>query len=374
MKNHPGLLGLGAMFLRLGATVFGGPAVHLAVFRDEFVRQRAWLDDAAFTRLLGWVQLIPGPNSSEVAMHLGWQRAGWRGMLMSGGAFILPAACLLAFLASLYGRWGQHPALQGALDGLRPVMLAVMAHALWTWLPSAARDTPARLLALVIGVAALVGVSETVLLFAGGLAMVLLRRPRGPGQALLLSGGGWVGSQDPGLLALTWPFFKAGALLYGSGYVLVGLLQEELVRRRGWLTDQQVLDAFAIGLATPGPIFGTASFLGMLLAGPWGALAATVAIFTPAFVLVGCSGWLLPRLERHPLTNFALEGVGLASLGLLGQTTFLMVQTAAKSPLGALWTVIALALLISGRASSGMLFWLGAEGGALGRVLVGGQP
>ncbi|MEB3204338.1 MAG: chromate efflux transporter [Candidatus Sericytochromatia bacterium] len=356
----PVLGGLARDFLRLGATTFGGPAVHLAVFRETFVRERGWMDDATFTRWLGAVQVIPGPNSSEMAMLIGRHRAGWAGMIVAGGAFILPSALLLGLLAWAQAELSPQPGIAGALAGLRPVMLAVMADALRAWLPEIARELPTRLIAAGAAAAALLGAPEVTVLLAAGLVRSL-SDSRGTLACMPILAP----APEVQPWQVAWPFLKAGALLFGSGYVVVGLLRDGLVTRLGWITDSQLADAFALSLATPGPILGAASYLGMQIAGPAGALLATGAIFLPAFVVVGLAGTVLPRLEGHRGATRFLEGVGLASVGLLLATTCSLLPLLANHPASLAWTVVAFGLLATRRVGAGVLFWAGCLGGLL---------
>jgi len=355
-------------FLRLGATTFGGPTVHIAVFRDKCVRSRGWMDEATFTRWLGAVQLIPGPNSSEMAMLIGRHRAGLAGMVVAGSAFILPSALLLAMLAWAQAELPSHPGVSGALAGLRPVMLAVMADALRACLPEVARDLPTRLVAAGAAAAALLGAPEATVLLAAGLVRALFTGSTVRTMAFVPA---TVPTSDVSLWQVPWPFLKAGAMLFGSGYVIVGLLREGLVTRLGWVTDSQLADAFALSLATPGPILGTASYLGMQIAGPMGALLATVAIFLPAFVVVGLAGTLLPRIEHHKGATRFLEGVGLASVGLLLATTCGWLPVLANQPASLAWAAVAFGMLASRRVGAGALFWAGCLGGLLLGMLDG---
>lgn len=370
MKADPSVLGdLARVFLRLGATTFGGPAVHLAVFRETLVRDRGWVDEPTYTRWLGLVQLIPGPNSSEMAMLIGRHRAGWPGLIVAGATFVLPGALLLGLLALVYQSFGTHPAGVGALQGLRPVMLAVVVDVLRQWLPEAAYDGPTRLLAATAAGTALLGVPELPLLLGGGVALACVRAWQSNSRSVLpaIAPIPATASATPDITPwqVPWPFLKVGALLFGSGYVVIGLLHETLVERLGWLTYDQLVDAFALTLATPGPILGTASFLGMLIAGPAGAALATLGIFLPAFVVVGTASALVPRIEAIPGCKALLEGVGVASLGLLAATALGWLPTLTVHPASAVWAVVAFLLLATRRVGPGLLFWVGCIGGIL---------
>lgn len=279
-----------AAFLKLGFTSFGGPAAHLGMFREEFVRRRKWLTDEAFLDLLGATNLIPGPNSTEMAIHLGFLRAGWMGLIAGGLAFTLPAMMIVLVLAQLYVEYGSTPQANWLLYGVKPVMIAIILQALWELGQKAIKDV----LTMIVGIASIVlyflGVNEVLLLFTGGLVVMLIQnwprlrelpRPNLPVTLPLLSGL-WAASVSFSLYTLFLTFLKIGAILYGSGYVLVAFLRADFVERLGWLTEQQLIDAIAIGQLTPGPLFTSATFIGYLLGGVPAALVATLGIFLPS--------------------------------------------------------------------------------------------
>jgi chromate transporter len=319
------LTGLAAVFLRLGLTAFGGPAAHVALMRDEFVRRRGWLDDAAFVDLLGAANLIPGPTSTELAMHIGHRRAGLAGLIVAGLAFLLPAVAIVAALAWLYVEEGQRPEIGALLLGVAPVVVAIVAHAGWSIGRSVIRDAAAALLFGATVVAAIAGLPEIAVLLGAGLVALIVRTGLA-GQAApaaILAGPGVAGAfvTAPAIgiggLPIFFTFLKVGAVLFGSGYVLVALLRSELVVGLGWLTERQLLDAVAVGQATPGPVFSTATFIGYLLAGPVGAAAATIGIFLPAFVAVAVSIPILDRLRASVAARAFLDGVNVAAVALI---------------------------------------------------------
>ena len=296
------------LFLRLGLTAFGGPAAHIAMMHDEVVKRRKWLSDQAFLDLIGATNLIPGPNSTEMAIHIGFMRAGWRGLMLAGICFIAPAMLIVLALAWVYVEYGSLPQAQWLLYGVKPVVIAIVAQALWVlgrkavkgWLTAAA------------GIAALTGyffgLNEVALLFGIGIAVMLVANiQRMPGwlpaaaawpmASVSLGGDAW-GNVPYSLVRLFLVFLKIGSILYGSGYVLLSFLHADFVARYGWLTDQQLIDAVAIGQVTPGPVFTTATFIGYLMGGYPGAIAATVAIFLPSFVFVALSNPFIPRMRR----------------------------------------------------------------------------
>lgn len=320
-------------FLRLGLIAFGGPAAHTAMMREEFVRRRAWVSDERFVDLMGATNLIPGPNSTELAIHLGWDRARWRGLLAAGVCFILPAALIVTALAWLYVEHGTTPGATWLLHGVVPAVLAIVAWALVGLAPVAARNRWLALLAAGALAAYLLGVNELLVLLAGGVIAGLVRLLRGRARS---GPGGLLAPlavllPDPtgGQLAqLFLTFLKIGAVLYGSGYVLLAFLQGDLVDRLGWVTQQQLVDAISVGQVTPGPVFTTATFLGYVVAGPAGAFVATVGIFAPSFVFVGLLTRLTDRLRASPWTSALLDGVNAASLALMAGVSWQLGRSA----------------------------------------------
>jgi chromate transporter len=317
-------------FLKLGFTAFGGPAAHIAMMHREVVKQRKWVDDQHFLDLLGATNLIPGPNSTEMAIHIGFVRAGWVGLIASGVCFIVPAMLIVTALAWMYVRFASMPQASWLLYGIKPVIIAIVAQALWGLGQKAVKGP----LTAVVGLAVLglyvLGMNEIALLFAGGLASMVvqnLRRFRKTDLARIVAPLG--GLSLPVLTAAPFDlslmfliFLKIGAVLYGSGYVLLAFLHADFVTRLGWLTDQQLIDAIAIGQVTPGPVFTTATFVGYLLGGMPGALLATLGIFLPSFIFVALSNPLIPRLRNSPWASAMLDGVNVASLGLMAGVTF----------------------------------------------------
>jgi len=365
---------LALLFARLGATAFGGPAAHLALMREEVVRRRQWLSEERFLDLLGATNLIPGPNSTEMAIHIGWERRRWAGLVVAGIAFILPAMLLSAVFGWAYLRFGSVPSAGWLLYGVKPVILGVVVQAIWGLAPRAARTAGLRVLALVSAVLAAWGVNEIALLFgSGALALLASRAARGaqtrgalrpllPVLPLAVGAGALSGVT---LSSLFWVFFKIGSVLFGSGYVLLAFLRADLVQRLGWLSEAQLIDAIAVGQVTPGPVFTTATFIGYLLAGPSGALVATAGIFLPAFIFVALSGPLVPRLRASPLAGAFLDGVNVASLALMAVVTLQLGRAALVDlPSVALASISALLLvrfqpnatwLVLGGAAAGWL-------------------
>ncbi len=367
---------LALLFLRLGATAFGGPAAHVAMLRDEVVKRREWMTDVAFLDLLGATNLIPGPNSTEMAIHVGWARRRWAGLAVAGLAFILPATLITGVLAWAYVRYGDLPQARWLLYGVKPVILAIVFQAIWSLAPLAARSWPLRFLGVAAVAASALGVHELAVLLGSGLLVVATRaasdrRPPMPvaGLAPLLPlAAGAAGLASAGGVTLNgifWLFCRTGAVLFGSGYVLLAFLRADLVERLGWLTEAQLLDAIAAGQVTPGPVFSTATFVGWLLAGPSGALVATVGIFLPAFVFVALSAPLVPRLRTSPTAAAFLDGVNVASLALMAVVTALLGRAAVVDVPTALLAAGAATLLLRFRPNSTWLVLGGAVAGAI---------
>ena len=353
------------MFGTLGVIGFGGPAAHIALMRREVVERRHWLTDQQMVDLVGVTNLLPGPNSTEMTMHVGRLRAGGLGLVVAGLAFILPAAAIVLALAWAYVSYGSTPTGEALLYGIKPVVIAIVIAALIAFGRTALRVPVRVVTAVAAALLWLAGVNELVLLAAGALLLAGLRLGmRHPWAAvgLVLPAATAVASVN--LLTLGAVFLKAGALLYGSGYVLLAFLRGDLVERLGWLTDAQLLDAVAIGQVTPGPLFATATFVGYVLAGLPGALVATVAIFAPAFVFVALVGPFAERLRERPLTAALLDGVNAAALGLMAAVSIQLGAAAVRDPVTAvlfaaaamaLWFRVPSVAVVAGGAALGLL-------------------
>ena len=325
------------VFLKLGLTAFGGPAAHVGLFHDEIVRRRRWLDDQEFLDLLGASNLIPGPNSTEMAIHVGRLRAGWLGLIAGGAGFILPAMLMVMALAAAYVRFGATPQVNWLLIGIKPVIIAIVAQALWSLGQKALRDRVTTATAGLGLALALAGVNELALLFGLTLAVMLIRNWRVGARAIgalalpLPWGLTWMAAADTApftLARLFLTFLKIGSVLYGSGYVLFAFVRADFVLRLGWLSDRQLIDAIAMGQVTPGPLFTTATFIGYLLGGAPGAIVATAGIFLPAFVFVALTGPFIPRLRTSPWAAALLDGANAASLGLMAAVTWQLARAA----------------------------------------------
>src|ERR1700733_38646 len=338
---------LALFFLRLGTTAFGGPAAHIAIMEDELVRRRSWLSRKKFLDLLGASSLIPGPSSSELAIHIGYLCAGWRGLLLAGSCFILPAALMVGGLAWLYVHFGKLPAIAGILFGVKPVVIGIVLQALWSLGRTAVKTT---FLAFVTAFSLLLsafGLHPLLLLvLAGGLACLpALRASRGHLFSITfvrLVSSTAATAVSFSLISLFLVLLKLGATVFGSGYVLLAFLRADLVTDRGWLTDAQLVDAVAVGQVTPGPVFTTATFIGFVLGDIRGAILSTVGIFLPAFLLVAVSG-LVPRIRQSKTAGAFLDGVNVGSLALMAAVTW---QLGRASLIDAITVLIAVASLI----------------------------
>jgi chromate transporter len=367
-----------AVFLRLGLIGFGGPAAHIAMMREEVVRRRRWLDDQRFLDLLGATNLIPGPNSTEMTIHLGYLRAGWPGLIAGGVCFVLPAMLIVLGLAWAYVRYGAAPAAGWMLYGVKPVVIALIVHALWELGRKAIRNAATAIVGLGVLALSLLGFNEIALLFAGGLILMLVanRARLRPGAAagflpilgISLPAASAVAFSLP-ILFLT--CLKIGAILYGSGYVLLAFLRADFVVRLGWLTDPQLLDAIAVGQVTPGPLFTTATFIGYLLGGVPGAILGTLGIFLPSFLFVALSHPLIPRMRQSAWLGSLLDGVIAASLGLMGAVTLQIARASLVDAPTVLLALLSTLALVRLRVNSTWLVVGGALVGLAVRFLSG---
>jgi chromate transporter len=369
--------------LKLGTIAFGGPAVHVAMLREETVRRRRWLPDGEFLDLFGAVSVLPGPSSTQLAIVLARRRAGWPGLVLGGVCFVLPAMVIVLALAWAYVRYGSTPTGGGVLYGVGPVVIAVVAVAVWELAGVALARHRERGRAAVaglaaVGVAALAGyladVDVLVILAAAGLVVALaanrrrLRPAAGPLLHVLPAGLLATAAQarrpaGPSLTAVAAEFLKLGVVVFGSGYVLLAFLRRDLVTGLGWLSTRQVLDAVVAGQVTPGPVFTTATFLGYLLGGLPGAIVATAAIFLPSFVLVAALEPLIGRVRRSPWAGAALDGVTVAALGLMAGVAIDLGRTAVTDPLTAAIALATLLALLRWRPNP---LWLVLAGAAVG--------
>jgi chromate transporter len=386
---------LALFFLRLGITAFGGPAAHIAIMEDELVRRRKWLSREKFLDLLGASSLIPGPSSSELAIHIGYLRAGGAGLLVGGVCFIFPAALLVGIIAWAYVRFGHLPAIAALLYGVKPVVIAVILQALWGLGRTAVKSWVLGIAGILCIALSFAQVNVLIILFgtgailatihalsrnrtgnqtAGTLAIVSVWREARAGLARIVpwAGAAGVATVIPGILALFLVFLRIGSIVFGSGYVLLAFLRADLVVHRAWVTDAQLVDAVAIGQVTPGPVFTTATFLGYLLRGPVGALVATVGIFLPAFILVAISGPLIPLIRRSKTAGAFLDGVNVASLALMAAVSYQLGRSAIVDWLTACLAIASAVLLLRFRINSAWLVLGGAAIGVAARLVRGG--
>lgn len=372
---------LAGLFLRLGLIGFGGPAAHIALMEHEVVQRRRWLTREAFLDLVSAANLIPGPNSTELAIHIGHRRAGWPGLVVAGACFILPAVVIVTLLAWAYVEYGSLPAASGLLRGVLPIVVVIVADALWRLGKTAITSRWLALLAAAATGLALAGVHELLVLLGAGVAGWALswekRRSEGiaarsavaflPAATMLGIGAGGASAPSFSLLPLFLFFLKVGSVLYGSGYVLLAFLRADLVERWGWLSETQLLHATAVGQVTPGPVFTTATFIGFLLGGASGALVATLGIFLPAFVFVAMSIPVLPWLQRAAGARAFLKGVNAGSLALLVAVSWHLGRAALADVPAILLAAVSAILLLRFRINPA---WLILGGGLAGLALL----
>lgn len=329
MENRATLRDLFRFFFTLGVTAFGGPVTHLAIMQREAVEKRGWMSKNEFLDVIGLLNLIPGPNSTQMTMYFGFRHGGIPGMLVAGLSFIVPAAAITLVLAWVYVTYGALPEAQAVMWGIQPVVIGVIAAAMWRLVPQAIGSWVSRIFFAAAILAALLGVSEFVIILGGGAvawAWFTWTKPRfssgttsvWPWSLTFLTGLGAT-AQAAGIAAadVFWVFVRMALVLYGSGYLLVAYMQADLVDRLGWLTMQQMLDVLAIGQMTPGPFLTTATAAGMVIAGFPGALAATVGIFLPSFFLIGLLGGRVQALRESTWGKHFLLGVNAAVVAVL---------------------------------------------------------
>jgi chromate transporter len=383
-EQHNRLNEIAVVFLKLGTIAFGGPAAHVAMMDDEIVKKRKWLDKDKFMDLYGATNLLPGPNSTELAIHLGLERGGWRGLILAGSCFILPAMLIVMLVAGLYSRFGTLPEVTGIMYGIKPVIIAILLQALIRLGQSSIKNVTTGLVGITVIGLSFLGLHELILLFAAGLTMMLITN-----RTLLLSKGTGLRSFSPflalyagsqisnlltggdadkamGLSKLFLTFLKIGSVLYGSGYVLLAFLEADFVERYGVLTSQQLLDAVSVGQITPGPVFTTATFIGYIIHGSWGAILATIAIFLPAFVLVGLVNPYIGRLRNSTWISGLLDGINVASWGLMAVVSWKLAISAVIDLPTIILTAISIFLVFRYKVNSA---WLVLGGGLAGFLI-----
>ncbi len=366
------MLEVTAVFLRLGITAYGGPAAHIALMQNEVVQRRKWLGNQQFLDLVGATHLIPGPNSTEMAVHLGFLRAGWPGLILGGVSFILPAMLIVMGLAWVYQRFGSTPQANWLLYGIKPVVVAIILQALIPLGKNAIRNWILGLFGAVVLALYLLGMNELVLLFSAGLIYMMIRNYRrlakGSIPLAFLPPALWIdlSTLAPGGYSLTTLFLiflKIGAILYGGGYVLLAFLHADFVERLGWLTEQQLLDAVAVGQVTPGPLFTTATFIGYQLGGVSGALLSTLAFFLPGFIFVALTNPYIPRMRSSAWFGALLDGVNIAALSLMVGVTLQLARAIFVDPISIGIAVIAAVIVFRWKINT---TWLVAGGGLIG--------
>jgi chromate transporter len=368
------------LYLRLGTTAFGGPAAHIAMMEDEVVRRRRWLSREEFLDYLGVINLIPGPNSTEMAIQIGYRFAGWPGLLMGGLCFILPAALLTLALAWVYVRYGALPQAGSVLYGIKAVMIAVVLQAIWNLSRTAVKSKWLGFIGALGILADALGLNVLAVLFGAGLVAMASRMAESslkkiPSSAMLSLtfpklastslAGIMAGAVPFGLMLLFVFFLKVGAVLFGSGYVLLAFLRTDLVLRLHWLSDKQLLDAIAVGQVTPGPVFTTATFIGYLLGRVPGAVVATIGIFLPSFIFIAIVGPLAARLRKSMILGAFLDGVNVGALALMVVVTWHLGRAALVDLTTIALAVLSAVALIRFKINS---TWLILAGGIIGFI------
>lgn len=373
-SEQPSLRELALVFLKLGTVAFGGPAAHIAMMEDEFVRKRQWLSAENFADRLAAANLIPGPSSTELAIFIGYMKRGWRGLLVAGSCFIIPAAVLVSLIAAAYVRYGSLPRMEGILYAIKPVVIAIVAQAVWNLGRTAVKMWWLGLLAVACVTLSFLNLDPlAVLAFAGLVSGLFIAARMKTGAASMLAalpgaslGGPAAASVVPiSLAGLFLSFLKIGAVVFGSGYVLLAFLRAEFITRLHWLTEKQLIDAVAVGQFTPGPVFTTATFIGYILAGLRGAVVATVAIFMPGFLLVAVSGPLVPRIRRSAIAGAVLDGVVVGSVSLMAVVAWQLAKAAIVDWLAFILAVASLIALVRFRVNS---VWLIAAAALIGWI------
>jgi len=367
---------LALLFLKLGTIAFGGPAAHIAMMEDEVVRRRQWMTREEFLDLLGATNLIPGPNSTEMAIHIGHRQAGLGGLLVAGICFIVPAVLIVMGFAWAYVRYRSLPEVSGILYGVKPVIIAIVLQALFSLGRTALKTKFLATIAIAGTALTFAGVHELIILAAGGLSALLWRsigqRKNGHNSLFSTATFAFLFQSTPVITSSfgLWPLFlfflKVGAVLYGSGYVLLAFIRADLVERWHWLTESQLLDAIAVGQVTPGPVFTTATFIGYVLGRTSGAAVATVGIFLPAFIFVALSGPLVPLIRRSPRAGAFLDGVNACALSLMFVVTYLLARSAVVDLKTIIMALLSAFILFRFRVNSA---WLVLGGAIVGWIL-----
>ncbi len=366
MANNNSLLEIVKVFFKLGCISFGGPAAHTAMMEVEFVKKRKWLTHEEFLDYMGATNLIPGPNSTELTMHCGYHRAGWKGLILAGASFIFPAVLITGILAYFYVTYGEKPEIKPFIYGIKPAVISIILGAVYSLGKKALKSKLLVVLAVITLGACLLGLNEIAAMFSCGFLGIIIYYMSKPKTSL--------NSVSPLILLTTsipklkifWIFLKVGAILYGSGYVLFAFLDAELVAK-GLLTRQELIDAVAMGQFTPGPVLSTATFIGYQMNGIWGAILATIGIFLPSFLFVAILNPLIPRMRKSaPMSSF-LDAINAAAIAVIVSVVFNMGMDTISD-----WKTILIALIsliiVFGfkKLNSGLVVLIG---GLLGYIL-----
>ena len=370
MTKKGNLKEVAQVFFKLGVIAFGGPAAHVAMMEEEIVNKRKWMDRQHFLDLMGITNLIPGPNSTEMTMHCGHERAGVPGLFVAGFAFIFPAVVITGTLAWLYSLYGTLPNVEPWIIGIKPAVLAIIAGAVFKLGKKALKGWELGILGLFVLAASILGVNEILALLTAGVVGAfyfsvknkMFDSPKSilPLFLLQLPTASIAGITS---LKVFWTFLKVGSVLYGSGYVLFAYLDAELVTT-GWLTRQQLMDAVAVGQFTPGPVLSTATFVGYQLTGFWGAVGATVGIFLPSFLFVLILNPLIPRMRKSKVLGFFLDSVNIAAVAVMAGVLLEMAKISLVNWQGITIAVISFALIFGFKKVSSM--WIVLGGSLLG--------
>jgi chromate transporter len=364
------------VFLKLGTTAFGGPAAHVAMMDDEIVKKRKWIEKEKFLDLYGATNLLPGPNSTELAIHLGYERGGWLGLIIAGVCFILPAMLIVMVFAAIYTMYGSLPEVSGIMYGIKPVIIAVILQALIRLGQSAAKNISTRILGILVIILSFLGFHELMLLALAGVFMMLINnrnKLRGSNVSMFVTflpiatfTAKSVSENRMTLSSLFFTFLKIGSVLYGSGYVLLAFLEADFVERYGVLTSQQLLDAISVGQFTPGPVFTTATFVGYIIQGVPGAILATIGIFLPSFILVGILNPVIPKLRSSSWISGLLDGVNVASWGLMAVVSWKLTISAVVDIPTLFLALVSLFIVFRYKINTA---WLVLSGGIIGLII-----
>lgn len=373
MKERKRLREVASVFFKLGCIAFGGPAAHIAMMEEEIVHKRKWMDRQHFLDLIGATNLIPGPNSTEMTMHCGHERAGVPGLFVAGICFIFPAVVITGIFTWLYAKYGELPAVEPFIFGIKPAVLAIIAAAIFKLGQKALKNWQLGILGVLVLVASILGVNEIIALLTAGVLGALyfyveqrkFQNPKAILPIILLQASGMTVAQLS-TLKVFWTFLKVGAVLYGSGYVLFAYLDAELVTR-GWLTRQELIDAVAVGQFTPGPVLSTATFIGYQLTGFWGAVAATLGIFLPSFLFVLILNPLVPKMRQSKLLGYFLDSVNVAAVAVMVAVLFAMGKDTLTDWRGIVIAVFSIVLTFGTKKINAM--WIVIGGAIMGFVL-----